>query len=47
MGGEDPLVVFGRGLMLVEAMTDRWGSEHDPGGTTVWFSIDLAPHDVA
>ena len=47
VGGEDPLVVFGRGLMLVEAMTDRWGSEHDPGGTTVWFSIDLAPHDVA
>ena len=46
VGGEDPLVVFGRGLMLVEAMTDRWGSEHDPGGTTVWFSIDLAPHDA-
>ena len=28
--------------VLVEAMTDRWGSEHDAGGTTVWFSIDLA-----
>ena len=42
LDGEDPLVVYGRGLMLVEAMTDRWGSEHDAGGTTVWLSIDLA-----
>lgn len=41
LDGEDPLVVFGRGLMLVEAMTERWGSEHDAGGTTVWFAIDL------
>lgn len=42
-GEEDPLAVYGRGLMLVEAMADRWGSEHDVGGTTVWFSLDLVP----
>lgn len=39
---EDPLAVYGRGLMLVEALTDRWGSERDVGGTTVWFALDLA-----
>ena len=38
---EDPLAVYGRGLMLVEALTDRWGSERDAGGTTVWFALDL------
>lgn len=38
---EDPLAVYGRGLMLVEALTDRWGSERDAAGTTVWFALDL------
>jgi anti-sigma regulatory factor (Ser/Thr protein kinase) len=38
---EDPLAVYGRGLMLVEALTDRWGSERDVGGTTVWFALDV------
>ena len=38
---EAELAVYGRGLMLVEALTDRWGSERDAGGTTVWFAIDL------
>lgn len=42
---EDPLVVYGRGLMLVEALTDRWGSERDAGGTTVWFALDLDRRD--
>ena len=37
---EDPLAVHGRGLMLVEALADRWGSERDARGTTVWFAID-------
>ena len=38
---EDPLRVFGRGLMLVEALADRWGSEQDATGTTAWFAIEL------
>ena len=38
----DQLQVHGRGLMLVEALADRWGSERDAVGTTVWFALDLA-----
>jgi anti-sigma regulatory factor (Ser/Thr protein kinase) len=37
----DPLRVHGRGLQLVEALADRWGSDRDAIGTTVWFSLDL------
>ena len=37
----DPLRVHGRGLQLVEALADRWGSERDADGTTVWFSLEL------
>jgi anti-sigma regulatory factor (Ser/Thr protein kinase) len=37
----DPLRVYGRGLQLVEALADRWGSERDAVGTTVWFSLEL------
>jgi anti-sigma regulatory factor (Ser/Thr protein kinase) len=37
----DPLRVYGRGLQLVEAMSDRWGSDHDVIGTSVWFSLEL------
>lgn len=39
---EDPLRVAGRGLMLVDALADRWASEHDATGTTAWFALDLA-----
>jgi anti-sigma regulatory factor (Ser/Thr protein kinase) len=39
---EDPLQVAGRGLMLVDALADRWASEHDVTGTTAWFALDLA-----
>ena len=39
----DPLRVHGRGLKLVEALSDRWGSEHDVVGTSVWFSLALEP----
>ncbi|MFJ3792572.1 ATP-binding protein [Kitasatospora sp. NPDC090091] len=32
----------GRGLMLIDALADRWGaSPRDPGGKTVWAEIDL------
>jgi anti-sigma regulatory factor (Ser/Thr protein kinase) len=37
----DPLRVHGRGLQLVEALADRWGSERDAIGTRVWFSLEL------
>lgn len=44
---EDPdvLRVHGRGLQLVEALADRWGSERDAVGTTVWFALELH-HDA-
>lgn len=37
---DDPLRVHGRGLQLVEALADRWGSELDSVGTTVWFTLE-------
>ncbi|MFI1716333.1 ATP-binding protein [Streptomyces litmocidini] len=30
----------GRGLSLVEAVTDRWGVEERADGKTVWFACD-------
>jgi anti-sigma regulatory factor (Ser/Thr protein kinase) len=38
---DDPLRVFGRGLQLVDALADRWGSDHDPDGTTSWFALEV------
>jgi len=29
----------GRGLMIVDALADDWGSATDDGGTTVWFEM--------
>jgi anti-sigma regulatory factor (Ser/Thr protein kinase) len=40
-GDPDLLRVHGRGLMLVEALSDRWGSERDAAGTTMWFSLKV------
>ncbi|MDQ1029072.1 anti-sigma regulatory factor (Ser/Thr protein kinase) [Streptomyces umbrinus] len=35
----------GRGLLLVEALADRWGVELGPvPRKTVWAELDLAPH---
>jgi anti-sigma regulatory factor (Ser/Thr protein kinase) len=36
---EDPLKVFGRGLQLVDALSDRWGTERDEAGTVSWFAL--------
>ncbi|MCX4980600.1 ATP-binding protein [Streptomyces sp. NBC_00572] len=36
----DPLDEGGRGLVVVEAVTDRWGAEERAGGKTVWFECD-------
>ena len=31
--------VAGRGLALVEELSDRWGAEHAPPGKRVWFEV--------
>lgn len=38
---EDAMRVFGRGLTLVDAIADRWGSEADAYGTIAWFVLEL------
>jgi anti-sigma regulatory factor (Ser/Thr protein kinase) len=38
---EDPMRISGRGLLLVDALADRWGSEVDASGTTAWFALEL------
>ncbi|MBT2479799.1 ATP-binding protein [Streptomyces sp. ISL-94] len=39
---DDGLTEEGRGLLLVEAVTDRWGTDPTPTGKTVWFECDEA-----
>ena len=41
----DPLQVHGRGLQVVDALAERWGSELDAEGTTVWFVLTAAAAD--
>jgi anti-sigma regulatory factor (Ser/Thr protein kinase) len=36
----DPLRAQGRGLQIVDACADRWGSRLDSTGTTVWFLLE-------
>lgn len=36
----DPHAEGGRGLLLVEAVTDRWGTDPLPTGKAVWFECD-------
>jgi len=33
----------GRGLALVDLISDAWGIEREAPGKTVWFRLDLAP----
>jgi anti-sigma regulatory factor (Ser/Thr protein kinase) len=40
---DDPLKVAGRGLQLVDVLSDRWGSEQDRDGTTSWFVLEVDP----
>ena len=40
VAGQDP--GSGWGLYLVDALSDRWGTEHD-GRTRIWFEIDCGP----
>ncbi|GEN80052.1 ATP-binding protein [Actinotalea fermentans] len=38
----EPIAPAGRGMAIVEAMSNRWGVDpHPTGGKTVWFEIDL------
>lgn len=37
---DDPLRARGRGLQIVAAVADRWGSRLDSVGTTVWFVLE-------
>ena len=37
-----PTALGGRGVALVDALATGWGVEqHDDGGKTVWFTLDL------
>ncbi|HEY3528693.1 MAG TPA: ATP-binding protein [Nocardioides sp.] len=38
----DPLAVHGRGLRLVDALSARWGSDHDAVGMTVWCELAVS-----
>ncbi|WP_233864534.1 ATP-binding protein [Streptomyces sp. ST2-7A] len=42
-----PQETFGRGLLLVEAVADRWGVTVDAGGKTVWAEVDVPPEGSA
>jgi anti-sigma regulatory factor (Ser/Thr protein kinase) len=42
---QDPgRAVSGRGLYLVDALSDRWAVESGDGRTCVWFEIDIDSH---
>ena len=41
----DQTAVTGRGLLLISAVSDRWGVEPSPDGKVVWFEL-LAGRDV-
>jgi anti-sigma regulatory factor (Ser/Thr protein kinase) len=41
IGAADPMAVHGRGLQLVDALADRWGTQPDPAGTTSWFVLEV------
>ena len=38
---DDPTKVFGRGLLLVDALAQRWGTERDDQGSTSWFALTV------
>jgi len=38
---DDPLVIAGRGLILVDAVASRWGTETTPSHVRVWFELEL------
>lgn len=45
--GPLPDAESGRGLLLVAALADRWGTDpYPPGGKTIWAEITLAPNEA-
>jgi GAF domain-containing protein len=42
----DPEAMTGRGLMLVEALSDRWGVDRRDRGKLVWAEVGLAPTEA-
>jgi anti-sigma regulatory factor (Ser/Thr protein kinase) len=38
-----PEAVTGRGLLLVDRISRRWGVDQLPTGKSVWFEIDATP----
>lgn len=47
MGSFDLDSVSGRGLALVEAMSDRWGVENGNAGKSVWFELERQLGEVS
>jgi len=39
----DVEAVSGRGLQIVDALSDEWGVRDQPPGKVVWFTVSLAP----
>ena len=42
-----PDAVTGRGLHIVESLSDRWGVDGDERGKTVWFELDRPSREGA
>ena len=40
--GAGPSDVRGRGMTIVERVTDRWGVDERADGKAVWFELDLS-----
>src|SRR5262245_49661933 len=43
---QSPEAMTGRGLMLVEALSDRWGVDRQSHGKLVWAEVGLAPAEL-
>jgi hypothetical protein len=43
---EDFRLVSGRGLTLVEAMSDDWGTDSSQDGATVWCGLRVVSGDA-
>ncbi|MFF5076219.1 ATP-binding protein [Actinoplanes sp. NPDC000266] len=41
--GPDPRRLGGRGMLLVDAVSDDWGSRLTDGGTVVWARLPVKP----
>jgi hypothetical protein len=45
LADDDPTKVFGRGLQLVDALAEEWGTERDEQGSTSWFTLAVRRDD--